>query len=147
MSNILWTVTVILFSISGAIAQSVNPISRLDIQIRFEGDTVYYDIEDSLSTYVNDTVALSLVFQTPPTFTQGSIHVKLGSSEGLDDLFSSELTFDGQSTYPTGATYRKVGNINYVGLGVYADVAKYCATVQLEDSNSQLSPTISTCSR
>lgn len=110
-----------------------------NLLVEFTGDTVYYNIEDSSSTYFNDTVSLKLILSKSDSFPVSKIHLSLGDVPQSGNLLSMYFVVGGAAAQGGGTSYAETDNSIVIGLGEYYGFHKFYTQVWFEDSQGNLS--------
>lgn len=94
------------------------------------------------STSFSDSVVSSsqplygtMVIEVSDTTNISKIHVKMGSSDGANDLFSQIFNFDVTDSLPTGTTYLREGKVIYLGIGNYTGLNHFFGEAKLENNS------------
>lgn len=111
--------------------------------------TVYMEIVGGGSSNFEDTLVSSstnlkgiMVIIVTDTTVISKIHVRMGNTNGSNDLFSKQYDFDVTANFPDGTSYRREGNVIYLGIGDYTGLNHFYAEAKLEDSLGVISAPI-----
>lgn len=104
------------------------------------GSTSFSDSVISSSQPLHGT----MVIEVTDTTTISKIHVKMGSSDGGNDLFSQTFIFDVSDSLslPAGTSYLREGKVIYLGIGDYTGLNHFFGEAKLEDNVGAFSPAI-----
>lgn len=85
-----------------------------------------------------------MVIEVSDTTTISKIHVKMGTTDGGNDLFSQTYIFDvtDSLSLPSGTSYLREGKVIYLGIGSYTGLNHFFAEAKLEDSLGTIGPAI-----
>ncbi len=130
MKNLFFLITAIAFIQCFSYAQGM--LDDFDFQVYYQTTSTDTAVFDSLCTRfckvtVSDTSDLS------------HIHVKVGTTEGANDILQYSFAFDVTTGLPAGLSYFRVQNVIYLGLLKTYQADSYYYEIQLEDSSGNLS--------
>jgi len=78
----------------------------------------------------------TMVIEVSDTTNISKIHVKIGSTEGANDLFSQTFNYDVSDSLslPASMTYKREGKVIYLGVGNYTGLNHFFGEAKLEDN-------------
>lgn len=111
---------------------------------------VYMEIIGGSTSFSDSVVSSSqplhgtMVIEVTDTTNISKIHVKMGTSDGANDLFSQLFIFDvtDSLSLPTGTTYLREGKVIYLGIGNYTGLNHFFGEAKLEDNAGLIGPAI-----
>ncbi len=141
---------IILFAFVFSMTFSFSQVVQTPVDIRLglellDQQTIPAEVMDTLQDpsvlFTNSYFSVTAFMTIFDTVNISKIHVKLGTSEGGNDLLESEFLFDNPDQ-PNGLEFTREEYAVCLGLGVYLKQENYFFKVYLEDINGQLSETI-----
>lgn len=113
------------------------------------GLTVYMEISSSSGASFSDTLIAAdqsvngtMVIEITNAANISKIHVKMGSTDGGNDLFARVFDFDVSNNLSSGTSYRREGNVIYLGIGSFTGLNHFFAEAKLEDAQGTIGNTI-----
>lgn len=95
------------------------------------------------TVFSSQAILMGSVFvKLQDTLNVSKIHVKLGTTQGGNNLFSKDFLFDVSGNLSDGTSYVRNGLNVLLGIGQFVGLNSYYAEVRLEDTSQNLSDAI-----